>query len=111
MSYWNLVGTRASGRGISGVSAAVLVATAAMPVLVIALLVPPPQVLPVFGTVSIVAAGLVGLFAFCSGAAREGNHITAWDLAGACAFIGFAAGMLSEPEQVVQLLGLATTAP
>jgi hypothetical protein len=32
------------------------------------------------------------------------NHpgITLWDVSGAYAFIGFAAGMLSDPQQVVE---------
>ena len=91
-------------------TATIMLATAAIPVLAIAALVPPALVLPVFSTVSIASAGLVALFAWCSGAGRSGDRITAWDISGACAFIGVAAGMFSKPEHVVQFFGLATMA-
>jgi len=114
MARWKLASNRAGEPNILSLgphaTAAVLMVTAAIPVLVIASLVPPPLVLPVLSIVSIVNAGLVALFAWCSGAVRGGDRITSWDVAGACAFIGFAAGMLSEPEHVVRFLGLATTA-
>lgn len=114
MARWNRASNRAFVPNIlsqgAHAAAAILMTTAAIPVLAIAALVPPPLVLPVLGTVSIVSAGLVGLFAWYSGAERGGDRITSWDVSGACAFIGFAAGMLSKPEHVVQLFGLATTA-
>ena len=114
MARWNWAGKRAFVPDILSLGphavAAVLIATAAIPLLVIASLVPPPLVMPVLSIVSIVNAGLIGLFAWCSGAERVGDRITAWDVSGACAFIGLAAGMFSEPEHVLQLFGFATTA-
>ena len=114
MTHWNLANNRAFVPNIGSLgphtAAAILMATAAFPVLVIAALVPPPLVLPVLSIVSIVNAGLVGLFAWCFGAERGGDRITAWDVSGACAFIGVAAGTFSKPEHVMQLFGLATTA-
>jgi len=65
---------------------------------------PPPLVLPALGLVSFTAAVLVALFAYCSGADRHADGITPWDMAGAFALIWVAAGMLSEPEHIVQLL-------
>jgi hypothetical protein len=68
-------------------------------------LVPPPLVLPALGLVSFTAAGVVALFAHYSGADRHADGITLWDVAGAFALIWVAAGILSEPEHIVQLLG------
>jgi hypothetical protein len=68
-------------------------------------LVPPPLVLPALGLVSFTAAVVLALFAYCSGADRHADGITLWDVAGAFALIWVAAGMLSEPEHIVQLLG------
>jgi len=68
-------------------------------------LVPPPLVLPALGLVSFTAAVVLALFAYCSGADRHADGITLWDMAGAFALIWVAAGMLSEPEHIVQLLG------
>jgi hypothetical protein len=56
--------------------------------------------------VSLAAAGAAALLAWCSGAERDSDGITLWDFAGALAFFGFAAGMLSEPAHVAQLFGL-----
>jgi hypothetical protein len=33
---------------------------------------------------------------------RQGAGSTLWDVSGAYAFIGFAAGMLSDPQQVLE---------
>jgi hypothetical protein len=36
-----------------------------------------------------------------SGGRQSGDRVTAWDVAAAFAFIGFCAGMLSEPAHVL----------
>jgi len=82
----------------------VVMAAAASSVLLV-WLVPPPLVLPALGLMSFTAAGVVALFAHYSGADRHTDGITLWDVAGAFALIWVAAGMLSEPEHIVQLLG------
>ena len=82
----------------------VVMAAAASGVLLV-WFVPPPLVLPALGLVSFTAAVVVALFAYCSGANRRADGITLWDVAGAFALIWVAAGMLSEPEHIVQLLG------
>jgi hypothetical protein len=82
-----------------------VVMTAAASCVSLVWLVPPPLVLPALGLVSFTAAVVVALFAYCSGADRHADGITLWDMAGAFALIWVAAGMLSEPEHVVQLLG------
>ena len=113
MAHWNLANNRAVVSNVFSLgphaTAATLMATAAVPVLAIALFVPPSLVLPVLSIVAIVNAGFVALFAWCSRAEHSSKRINAWDVSGACAFIGIAAGMLSKPEHVVLFFGLATT--
>lgn len=82
----------------------VVIAAAASSVLLV-WLVPSPLALPALGLVSFTAAVVVASFASYSGADRHADGITLWDIAGAFALIWVAAGMLSEPEHIVQLLG------
>jgi O-antigen/teichoic acid export membrane protein len=82
----------------------VVIAAAASSVLLV-WLVPSPLALPALGLVSFTAAVVVASFAHYSGADRHADGITLWDMAGAFALIWVAAGMLSEPEHIVQLLG------
>jgi hypothetical protein len=93
------------------VAAIGLLAAAAAPALVIAMLVPAGLILPVLCFMSLFNAGLAALFAWRSGTPQGGSRITAWDFAGACLFVGFAAGVLSDVEQGAQLFGLLTGAP
>jgi hypothetical protein len=86
---------------------AVLTALAAMPIILIAAAVPRPLVLPVLSLAAFAVAALVALLAWTSRAKRRGDTLTAWDIAGACALIGCGAAMLSEPENVLNLLGPA----
>ena len=67
---------------------------------------PAAQVLPMLSLVWLAAAGAAALLAWRSEAERDPNAITLWDVAGALALFGFAAGMLSEPAQVARLFGL-----
>ena len=89
---------------------AILTALVGAPIALIIWLLPAAQGLPMFALASLAAAGAVALLAWWSGAERDSDEITLWDVAGAFAFFGFAAGMLSEPAHVVQLFGLATAA-
>ena len=72
----------------------------------------PPPALYFLGT----AAGILTIvslappLAWLSGAERHSNGVTIWDVAGALAFIGFAAGMLTGPEQIRELFGPETMA-
>ena len=88
------------------ITLAFLLSTAAVPPLICVLLVPKLLILPALSIVAIASAGLVALFAWWAVAQSEGDRITFWDVSGTCALIGFAAGMLSEPEHVVELLSL-----
>lgn len=86
------------------VTLALLLAGAAIPLLTIALFLPRPIVLPAVSLMSTAAAALAAVFAWWAVSEHDRDRITLWDLAGACALIGFAAGMLSRPELVVEYL-------
>jgi hypothetical protein len=81
----------------------VVVALAAALGLLLVWLVPLPLVLPALSIVAFTVAGFVALLAYHSGADRHTDGITPWDVAGIFALIWVVAGMLSEPEHVVQL--------
>jgi len=66
-----------------------------------------PLLLPAFSLAWLVNAGCVALLAWCLRAKRHTDHVNLWDVAGAYAFIGFASGMISKPEHVLQLFGIA----
>jgi hypothetical protein len=80
------------------VAVAVLAIAAAAPGLAVVWLMPAPVILPAFGLAFLAAAGSLGLLAWRLGLKRR-------------TFIGFAAGIISQPEQVLQLFGYGTTAP
>jgi hypothetical protein len=85
-------------------------ATLALPGLVviplfgIAALIPAPLILPVVSLVCLAAAAGTAMFAWRTHAESQSTAVTSWDIAGAFAFIGFSAAMLSKPENVVYAL-------
>jgi hypothetical protein len=81
---------------LSGLSAALLMG--------LVWIVPPGLGLPLFATVLLVSGGLVAAYAWWSGARMGGNRVSAWDVAGSCVLVGFAAAIMSRPEQVLQLV-------
>jgi hypothetical protein len=85
-----------------------LVAAAAVPLLLLIMLLPRPSVLPVLSLLALTGAGLVAAYAWFSSAQYHSDRVTPWDIAGALAFIGFAAGAVSEPDQVLALLDHAS---
>jgi hypothetical protein len=89
----------------------VLIALAAAHGLLLVWLVPLPLVLPALSIVSFTVTGVVALLAYHSGADRHAGGITPWDVAGVFALIWVVAGMLSEPEHVVQLFYHITMTP
>ena len=109
MTRWYLANNRAFVPNIRSLgphtAAAILMAAAAFPVLMIASLVPPSLLMPVLSLVSFLAAGVVALFAYYAGTDHRAPGITPWDVAGVFALIWIGAGMLSEPEHVIQLFG------
>jgi hypothetical protein len=56
---------------------------------------------------ALLAAAAVATLAFVARADRIAGSVTLWDLAGACALIGIAAGMFSQPLHVTQFFGVA----
>lgn len=82
-----------------------LVLLAAAPLLAVAALVPRALFLPSISLTAIAAAATVSFAAWWFGSRRHSNTITLWDVAGACALIGCAAAMLSEPEVVLNTIG------
>jgi hypothetical protein len=69
-------------------------------------LIPGPLLLPVLSLAAMAVAAVAALFGLVRREPWHGERITAWDIAGAFAFIGCAAGMFSQPENVMQLFGV-----
>jgi len=85
---------------------AALFLTITAPSVAALLVVGTPLLLPALSLISLTGAGLVALAALWTTPNRQCAHITLWDISGAYAFVGFAAGMLSEPEQVMQFVAI-----
>jgi hypothetical protein len=77
-----------------------MVAIAAVPLMLLTSLLPRPLVLPTLCIIAIVGSAAASLYAWTRDANRDANRVTPWDVAGALAFIGCAAAILSNPEQV-----------
>lgn len=80
---------------------AAMVAIAAIPLLLLASLVPRPLVLPTLCLIAVAGASVVSLVAWSRGVNSDSPNVTAWDVAGALAFIACASAILSNPEQVI----------
>ena len=66
-------------------------------------------VLPSLSVFALASAAIVALLAWGVKSKRHSAHITLWDLSGVYAFVGFAAGMLSEPQHVLEFWSLPTS--
>ena len=66
------------------------------------LLVRTPLLLPSISLIALAISAIVALAAWCLSSDRHGAGITLWDVSAAYAFVGFAAGMLSDPQQVLE---------
>ena len=86
----------------SQLNLAAMVAIAAVPLLLLAMLVPRPLVLPTLCLVAITGASVASLVAWSRGVNIESAN-TAWDIAGALAFIACASAILSNPEHMLPL--------
>jgi predicted benzoate:H+ symporter BenE len=91
--------------------AAIVMALAGAPILLILALTPAAHVVQVVSLAMLAAAAAAAAYAWWTGAARGTGSITLWDIAGGLAFLGCAAGLLSEPAQVAHLFGIALLAP
>src|SRR5258708_33645332 len=90
---------------------AVVVATTAAAGVLLVWWVPSPLLLPALGLMSFIAAGIVTLFAYHSGADRHADGITLWDVAGIFTLVWNSARRLGGPEAQVQPLRHLTTDP
>jgi hypothetical protein len=75
--------------------------SAAVPLLLLVAVLPRGLVLPTLSVLLLAAAGILALIAWGTEIGRRSEKITLWDLCGACAFIGFAAAILSKPENIL----------
>ncbi len=82
------------------------------PIPVIAWLLPTSLVLPTLSAVLLASAAIASLLAWLGRTDRSnGDRLTLWDLAAAFAFVGCAAGSLSETTSVAQLFGVVMAIP
>jgi hypothetical protein len=113
MIHWQTAHARAdrSGRDILSPPTvlAALAAAAAAPLLLLVTLLPTPLVLPALSLSALGFAGVISLVAWWRRAPRRADTVTLWDLAGAAALIGFAAGMLTGPDQILYFFDNPTT--
>jgi hypothetical protein len=84
------------------VVSALLLLTVTVPPTGFLLLARTPLLLPLMSLIALAISAIVALAAWCFLSDRHGSGITLWDVSGAYAFIGFAAGMLSDPQQVLE---------
>jgi len=92
----------------SHVASAILLSAVAVPPIGFLFLVRTPLILPSIAVISLASAAIIALAAWCMSSDRNSPGISLWDISGAYVFIGFAAGMLSEPQQVMELFSLPT---
>jgi hypothetical protein len=79
----------------------------AIPLVLVAYLVPAPFLLPILSIIFLAAGGILALVACCIRADRNSDRVTVWDVAGACVLLGFAAGIFSSPQDVVAAFAIA----
>jgi len=99
-----------SGRGVGSAMraewphmvSAVLLLAVTIPPTGFLLLTRTPLLLPSMSLVALAISAIVALAAWRLSSDRHGAGLTLWDVSGAYAFIGFAAGMLSDPQQVLE---------
>ena len=84
------------------------VATAGGLTLAAAALLPAALILPAIALVALLGAAAAGAYAFWTAAPHSTTpRLSAWDVAGVLALIGFGAGMISDPVHVLHLFGAA----
>jgi hypothetical protein len=107
MNRWKIAQARAQRPGLEFLKTqakfAAIAAAAAAPLLLLLSLTPRALALPVVCLLAIAGALFIATFAWWRGAISKPDRVSFWDVAGALALIGFAAGMLSEPDQVLHL--------
>ena len=66
---------------------------------------PAQHLLPALSLAALAGGGAVALYARLRRPQIRPDAINAWDVSGAFVLIGFACGMLSEPDQILALFG------
>ncbi len=94
----------AEARAIPDLGAGFQLVAVGAPLFATMLLVPLPHVLPVLAIVSIAAAGFMAILAWYTAEQAPPGRATLWDVSGAWALVGFAAGIFSGSERSVALL-------
>jgi hypothetical protein len=90
----------------SNLTSAVLVSAILVPLIGFLLLVRTEFLLPSISAIALASAAIIALAAWCMSSDRNSARISLWDVSGAYAFIGFAAAMLSEPQDVLEFLSV-----
>jgi uncharacterized membrane protein len=83
-----------------------LAVAAAVSLALLESLLPRPMALPALSLAALACSTLLALTAYWRRAPRRVDSITLWDLSGAAALIGFAAGMLSSSDQILYFFDL-----
>jgi hypothetical protein len=108
-------GTRQSSSrrqtGLASIDVPLVAATVALPAVYVAPLLPADLLLPAGAAFAFTVAAATAVIGLLTRTPRKSAAVTIWDFAGACVLIGIAASAFSEPVQVSQLLGVATTTP
>lgn len=78
-----------------------------LPIVAAIVLSPLEQALVAVCLGALVGAGIASVLAFVAGAEREPRSFGAWDVAGVLALVGFGAGMIAQPEEVLRFFGLS----
>ena len=87
----------------SYLTSAVLLSAVTIPLTGLLLLTRTPLLLESMSLIALAFSAIAALAAWGLSSDRYGVDITLWDVSGAYAFVGFAAGMLSDPQRVVEL--------
>ena len=97
--------------GGSSIDLPLAAAIAAMPLVLIVAYVPREVLLPAVAALAFATAALTAALGWAMRANARAGTTTIWDLSGACALVGVAAGIFSEPLQVAQFFGAVSAVP
>ena len=102
---------RVAGAGSPNKNSVAFCAAATAPLIALLLLARPPLVLPTISLVALAGAALIALAAWWTSSDPNSSAISLWDVCGAYAFIGFAAGAMSDPNELVELFASPAAVP
>jgi hypothetical protein len=103
MSFQQRAKTQAARPTFTNATLAALFLALTFPYVSFLLLIKAPLILPSLSAFALASAALVALVAWAAASRHDCADITLWDVSGVYACVGFAAGMLSEPAQVIEL--------